>query len=318
MRRGHARYFIAQADEHDERGFSIAHPSGLAWLSAERDNLRAALDWAQDNGDDALFAVAARAMCTWWISSGWAREGLRRTDAVLVRRADLPTDVVVNLLIVTSVLARFTGDGDRALAVFRDLLDLVQDNDRLKAASNADMAEILIHRGELDDAEAHLRESLRLGGGVRAKASLAELELARGNYDTADALAQEAERGFRGVHAYNLLATQEILGEVARRRGDAEEARLWFAYRRPWGCQPSATKVWPPTVSTASPRSKRTLAISVKPIESPASRPPFARRPALSRFVPSGGAGAVTLVPYGISLRETAMGQDDNGPTPAA
>jgi predicted ATPase len=229
LRGQHARYFLEQADERDERRFSIAHPEGLAWLSAERGNLFAALDWTRETGADALFAVGARVMCTWWLQTGWARQGLHRIDAVLARRANLPRGVIVDLLIAASDLARFTGDEDRALALFRELLDLVRDNDLLRATSNADMAEILIQRGELDEAEAHLLESLRLGGGVRAKASLAELELARGDYEAAYALAKEAEVGFRGVHAYNLLATQEILGEIARRRGDGGKARTWFA-----------------------------------------------------------------------------------------
>ena len=169
-----AHHFIAEADRRDVCRISIAHPEGLAWLSLERDNLRAALEWTEEVG------------------------------------------------------ACFTGDDERALDHFIELLELTTDNDALMAAINADAGEILIHRGRLDEAEVHLRESLALGGGVRAKASLAELALARGDYDSAQNLAREAEVGFRGVDAYNLMAAQEIHGETARRRGDLDEARTWF------------------------------------------------------------------------------------------
>jgi predicted ATPase len=302
IRRAHARHFIAEADRRDVRRISIAHPEGLAWLSSERDNLRAALDWTQEVGDDQLFSVGARTMCSWWLWSGWAKEGLRRTDAVLARRSELPNDAVVNLLVPAGELARFTGDDDRALQHFRELLELVSDNDRLKATVNADAAEILIHRGRLDEAEAHLRESLALGGGVRAKASLAELALARGDYDSAETLAREAEIGFRGAHAYNLLASQEILGETARRRGDLDEARIWFTS----------------AVRGAGDLGDKGLAADcldgLAAVEGDAGNPAEADRLAGIAAALRDAAGivayrperarAVTLVPYGITLEE--------------
>jgi len=226
--RAHAEYYIGEADARDERRFGIAYAQGLAWLFSERDNLVVALDWTRDTSSDAQFAVAARALCTWWLQGGWAREGLRRVDAVLARRSELPADAVQDLLIAATDLLRYTGDDTRALAAFRELLALVRDHDLLSATLNADVAEILIARGELDEAEQHVRESMRLGGGARTKASLAELELARGNYHVAGALAREAEIGFRGVHVHNRLATQEMLGEIARRSGDLAQAREWF------------------------------------------------------------------------------------------
>jgi tetratricopeptide (TPR) repeat protein len=228
LRQTHARYFVGQADERDVRRFSIVHPGGLAWLSAERDNLLLALDWALEAGDDALFAVAARALCSWWLLTGWAREGLRRIEAVLQRRSQQSPDVVTNLVVAASDLARFTGDDSRAIELFEEILERVRDNDLLRATANADLSEILIRQGKLDAAEARLRECLALGGGARAKASLAELALARSDYKAAADLAREAEAGFRGVHASNVVATQELAGEAARRRGEHGEARGWF------------------------------------------------------------------------------------------
>jgi predicted ATPase/class 3 adenylate cyclase len=236
-REAHARHFVAQADERDVRRFSIADPEGLAWLSSERDNLQAAVDWALETGDDALFAVAARALCSWWLLTGTAREGLRRIEAVLQRRARQPPEVVTNLVLAASDLARFTGDEARAIELFEEILDRVHDNDLLRATINADLSEILIRQGNLDEAEAHLRESLALGGGARATASFAELALARGDYEAAETLARDANAGFQGVHAYNVVATQEILGEAARRRGRLEQARSWFALAARGACE---------------------------------------------------------------------------------
>jgi predicted ATPase len=89
LRKAHARYFVGRADERDIRRFSIVDEEGLAWLSSERENVHAAVAWAVERGDDALFAVAARALCSWWLYSGWGRQGLHRIECVLTRREQL-------------------------------------------------------------------------------------------------------------------------------------------------------------------------------------------------------------------------------------
>ncbi len=313
LRRGHARYFIAQADERDERGFSIAHRRvGLALGGARQPPRRVGLG----AGDE----VTMR--CSRWGPARCAPGGLERlgrgrssSHRCRARSAGRPADRCRREPAhrAASDLARFTGDGGScARGVPGPPRSRSKTTTGSKATSNADMAEILIHRGELDDAEAHLRESLRLGGGVRAKASLAELELARGRLRARPMqLRAEAERGFRGVHAYNLLATRDPRRRSHGGEDDAEEARLWFATAPVGRVELSEHEGWPPTVSTARRGRSGRWAISLKPIDRGIAA---ALREAAdcARFVRAGGA--VTLVPLRDLARAKAIERDD-GPT---
>ncbi len=224
----HAEYYTGLADAYDQRRFGISHPEGLAWISRESENLQTAVAWTLTSGDAASFSVAARALAGWWLVSGWAEEGLRRIETALKQRAMLTDEVILNLDVAASDLARITGRHDRALELHDEILRLGRSNDLLIAAVKADMSEILIARGKLAEAEAELLQSLALGGGPRAKASLAELELARGNLAAAEQFASEAHDGFRGGHAFNSVILEETLGEVARLRGDHERALRFF------------------------------------------------------------------------------------------
>jgi tetratricopeptide (TPR) repeat protein len=121
-----------------------------------------------------------------------------------------------------------TGDLDRGLALKQQVLDVSGDDDEIAGSVLADMADIHMLRGRLDDAEELVVKSLARGGGARAKASLAEIALLRGNYGEAASLNREAAEGFIGIHDLNHALTLEALGEAERLLGNRVASRASF------------------------------------------------------------------------------------------
>ena len=91
-RRRHAAYFAALAERVAPE---LACPDAVAWLArldAEHDNLRAALGWARDAGEQAVMLRLAGALGRYWLQRGHLSEGRQWfTEALALEPAD-PAD----------------------------------------------------------------------------------------------------------------------------------------------------------------------------------------------------------------------------------
>jgi predicted ATPase/class 3 adenylate cyclase len=228
VHRAHAEYFVAHVVGLAKRKTGISDDEGLVALTAEGANIYAALDWAIEHGEPQLFALAAGSLWPWWLITGWGREGLERTLDVFQDVGVLGEDAHLQLLLAASELTRLTGDLERAFDFKRQLLDVAGDDDEISSHVLADMADIELVRGRLDEAADLAERSLERGGGSRAKASLAEIALARGDYVTAVSLTREAADGFAGVHDVNHALSLEMLGEAERLLRHHASARVAF------------------------------------------------------------------------------------------
>ncbi len=194
VRRRHAEYFLAVAEDAEWKIWSAETPRYLALLEREHDNFRAALAWSLEAGAAEIGLRLAGALAWFWFIRGYFSEGRRWLEQLLAAG----------------------GSGDSL--------------GRAKALNG--LGNLANRQGEYDLAAARLEESLaicrRLGSRVDTAFALNNLGMVayqRGEYDRAEALLEEA-LGLYGdlVEQPHLARTLGNLGIVARARGDAERA----------------------------------------------------------------------------------------------
>src|SRR5215208_8121308 len=93
VRRRHAGYFLALAEEAEPR---LRGPEQAAWferLDAENDNLRGALSWLLEQGEGVLALRLSGALGEFWHVRGHLEEGRRWLEATLARGDDAPARI---------------------------------------------------------------------------------------------------------------------------------------------------------------------------------------------------------------------------------
>lgn len=192
MRRRHAEYFVAWAEE-AEPAFRLAgyeHWSRLFELNLE--NLRTALEWSLNGGDVALGVRLAGALCLFWYGNGYHVEGRRWTEALLERLDDAPPTYRPKFLVCAGHMA-FLYDLDAAKPLFQRALDIS-------------------------------RETGNQPQSAWALALLGYTMLAEPQ--TATPLVEEGLALFRDLgHQPGMAQALNILGEIARFNGDDDRAK---------------------------------------------------------------------------------------------
>jgi non-specific serine/threonine protein kinase len=132
-RRRHAEFFVAVAESVAGPLYDRVSPeSALLTLDAEQDNLRAALNFAQERDEDTILVRLAVALKMYWFLRGRLHEGRSWIDrAVVLAGSDaipLPLQAAAN--VAAGWYARMQGNNDRAetlgqtgLAQFQELND---------------------------------------------------------------------------------------------------------------------------------------------------------------------------------------------------
>lgn len=92
----------------------------------------------------------------------------------------------------------------------------------------ADLSEIALDQGDLAGARQYAEQSVAAGGGARANLCFAELALKVGDLGLAKSYGLAALASLE-EGAFNHACGLEILGETARRSGDEESSRTYFA-----------------------------------------------------------------------------------------
>ena len=128
-RERHARTMLAFFDEAYEQMWSVTRDERFERCLPDIDNLRAALDWAQDLGDAALHIALAGASSWMWSDSGQVVEGKRRSE-LAVTRIDAATAPALEarLLYVWTFICGLSNTADlavveRAANLYRSLGD---------------------------------------------------------------------------------------------------------------------------------------------------------------------------------------------------
>lgn len=234
MRRRHAAYYLAWAEQVEPLLSGPAQGAWLDRLAEEYDNLRAALRWAADHGDADTGLRLGGALWRFWSVRGPYGEG-RAWLTLLLARAGSSGDTAVRAKALASagLLAHQQGDYAAARPFFEACLAL-----RREIGDPGAIARALTNLSFVapEQAGALLEEALALGraagdklGILRTLNTLGEIAWVEGDYERATPLYEESlalcrESGDRlgAIHvSYNL-------GSVALARGDAAGAAPYF------------------------------------------------------------------------------------------
>jgi len=125
-RRRHAEHFADEAEQLDLESRTGNHAGVLARLDEERNNLRAALAWARDQGESDLVLRLATALWGFWAARGYIAEGCLTLDAALAASARRPARALIGactLRLLSGESVGLTEDVEEALRAAEQLGD---------------------------------------------------------------------------------------------------------------------------------------------------------------------------------------------------
>jgi predicted ATPase/DNA-binding SARP family transcriptional activator/DNA-binding CsgD family transcriptional regulator len=235
VRRQHAAFFIALAEEAEPELTGSQQKLWLDRLEAEHENMRAALSWLLETGEAELGLRLGGALWRFWYARGYLSEGRKWLQAVLAS-GDHPesTSVRARALGGMGWLAELHGDYEPARAAYEESLKLSQKmgDKRNLAASLNSLGSVALSQGDYERARTLLEESLsvfRELGNERNIASgsnaLGELAFSQDDRVRAVRLFEEALRLARKAGDMQGMAVSlNNLGYASLLDGDWEQA----------------------------------------------------------------------------------------------
>ncbi|HLL40229.1 MAG TPA: tetratricopeptide repeat protein [Rubrobacteraceae bacterium] len=235
LRRLHAEYFLALAEEaHPE----LRGPQQKTWLErleAEHDNLRAALSWALEQGEVELALRLGGDLWWFWMMRGHYGEGRSWLEEALAMDGRGSQEARAMALAGVGGLAGEQGDLDRAEEACVEGLELLQearDASEAKILLLTWLARVALSREDYRRATGLIEECVALsrqkGDGPLLAGSLlflAHVHYGRGDPERAIELFEESIDLFREWgDKYGLAACLISLGRVVYARGDLGRA----------------------------------------------------------------------------------------------
>ena len=252
VNRRHAEYFLMLAEEADPHLRGPNQPQWLDRLEAEHANLRAAMVWSQESGDDELGLRIAAVLAWFWRLRGHLTEGRRWLEAMLNVCPDR-TALRSKVLARTTLLTYGQGDNLRAMALADESLAIareVEDDSAIGWALHA-MGRVLHSKVEYEQAAVVLEESLArfraINDPVGSSYSswyLGNAVREQGDYERATPLYTDALRFARQAGDTWAIASSLLqIGTLAYRQKDLDRASVvlkeslvhYRSIRAPWG-----------------------------------------------------------------------------------
>lgn len=240
LRRRHAEYFLALAEEAEPHLYG---PDHMAWsdrLEAEHDNLRAALAWShtvQDN--EAIGPRLASAMSWFWVVHSHFSEGHMWLNAVLDRSNIIAPAARAKVLRAAAMLSENHGDFARSSAYLEESLALYRDLDDSAGAAQAliFLGRIRAWQGEYAQARSLATESLALSQAQQNTWMMIWGLMTLGDIAFLNAELQQAQQCFQQTlaycsdlgHLYARAWAVANLGRVAHSLGDDNQAQNYYA-----------------------------------------------------------------------------------------
>jgi predicted ATPase/DNA-binding NarL/FixJ family response regulator len=238
MARRHAGWMLDLAEQATPEVFGWANRRGLAWLDAELDNLRAALDWAmaREDADTAQRLVWATAW--YWYVTGQSGEGTMWAERAVALGPAGP-GVRLRALIAAGWMTNEHGDAARASPFISEALSLVETvrHPNLEGMVKHSLGLIALQQGDLECARDAFAEALvhhvSLDEPVWIAYLLKNLGLVaylQGDFDQADANLGDALARFRAMdNDFCSALTLINLARLSLRRGDVARAAAHYA-----------------------------------------------------------------------------------------
>jgi predicted ATPase/Tfp pilus assembly protein PilF len=239
LRRAHAAHYLvlAEAAEPELRG--AAQAQWLARLAGDHDNLRAALDWALQQGEAELGWRLGAALWRFWYMQGRIGEG-RDWLTRLLRLADSDgrTDLTLaraRVLGGAGVFAELQGEYRAARELHEESLAIRQQHGDTWGVADGldDLGVVADSQGDFSRATALYEQSVALfralgdaWGTALVLSNMGYLAREQGDYARAAALHEQSLALFREVgDGRNIAFTLNNLGEVVCDRGEYARAR---------------------------------------------------------------------------------------------
>jgi predicted ATPase/class 3 adenylate cyclase len=227
-----APWVLALAQEASSHLASAQQADWLGRIESERDNVRAALEWALRSGEaDLALEVAAALGRFWWVRG--PAEGLAWLERAL-KQAHATPAVRAAALDAAGGSAYFVNDLERALALFQEGLAIFRDiGDRAGTARMLSrLAPPLLESGRVDEAQRLVEEAVsinrELGHTEELALSLGILggaALERGDPQKAHELMEESAALARAIgDSWQLAWGLHNLADLALRRNDPDRA----------------------------------------------------------------------------------------------
>jgi predicted ATPase/class 3 adenylate cyclase/DNA-binding CsgD family transcriptional regulator len=204
-RQAHADYYLALAEDTEPE---LGGPQQAVWLERlerEHENLRAALQWSLEPGEDGhrreMALRLGGALRRFWIVHGHWSEGRTFLERALAESKGVPASVLVQALITAANLANMQADNDRAEALAEKSRALCQElgNRRGIALSLRLLAVVAARRGNLaaermlnEEALALFREVGDKEGAAWSLYNLGWLAINQGEYAKGHTLLEES------------------------------------------------------------------------------------------------------------------------------
>ncbi|MCA1705883.1 MAG: tetratricopeptide repeat protein [Actinobacteria bacterium] len=232
IRRAHAEFFRALAEEAEPHLVEAAHKEWLDRLERDHDNFRAALGSTPQNERDVALALAA-ALRRFWDIRGHVTEGRRWLDEILSRQIE-DSSLKARAQYGAGVLAEEQGDLDEARRLIDAALALFSRHDdrRNVVSCLMELGRISWLRGDVATARASSEDAVNLAREVgdhgllaRALVTIGEREMEASRLGEARALYEEALALMRAVGDNDgTLWVTTNLGELELHVGDYRRA----------------------------------------------------------------------------------------------
>jgi len=244
-RQAHAAYYLALAEQAQPGLDGLTKAAWLDRLEAEIGNIRVALTWARETGEDETGLRLAAALRDFWDARDHAGEGRAWLEALLARsqppEAPVMVAVQANARLAAGALAWRQGDFGHAAYQLEESLDLSHSvgEKRISARALRLLGSIAMFHGEYERAgtlytggAALFREADDLRGRALTLMSMGNLARIQGGLERATALIDEALDLYRTTddgwgHADALVMLAGVLiqrGELARAAGVLDDA----------------------------------------------------------------------------------------------
>lgn len=185
-RLAHASHYLALAEEMDAHPFTVEEEHLFEQMEQEHDNVRAALEWSVEQGEDRQRREIAwrfiAALQWFWVNNGYVREGQQFVERALPQDEGIAPPIRAKALHGAGWLALWQGEYERAERLCRESLNLYRELHDQQGMARVlhRLARIASSRGDAPAAISLYEASLVVSGtiGDRVQQGLSQAALA--------------------------------------------------------------------------------------------------------------------------------------------